>query len=236
METMKFIELYNEVYKEFLLISPLSVLFRLSLAAVLGGLVGVERGRKNQPAGFRTYMIVCLGSALVMLTSEFLTTKFGTGDPARLGAQVISGIGFLGAGSIMITNMQIKGITTAAGLWAAASVGLAAGAGFYVGATVVVIFLLIIMTVMGKIDSYMHRYSKNMLISVEFKSKEHFSSFIKELRKLDYILSDIELKPSLVSDDRIGAVAKLILPRAIDHQEILEYISEMKGVKYIVEL
>ena len=95
-----------------------SVLLRLLLATIIGGILGWERGRKNRPAGLRTYMLVCLGAAIVMMTNQYVTQCLGTGDPVRMGAQVISGIGFLGAGSIMVTQRnQIRGITTAAGLW-----------------------------------------------------------------------------------------------------------------------
>ena len=111
-----------------------STVVRLALALLLGGMLGIERGRKRRPAGLRTYMIVCIASSLVMITSQYMAEVFGTGDPARMGAQVISGIGFLGAGTIMITSRQVKGLTTAAGLWAAACIGLAVGIGFYAGA------------------------------------------------------------------------------------------------------
>ena len=109
-----------------------SMLIRLLMAVVIGGILGLERGRKNRPAGLRTYMLVCLASAIVMMTNQYVTQCMGTGDPVRMGAQVISGIGFLGAGSIVVTQRnQIRGITTAAGLWASAAVGLAVGIGFY---------------------------------------------------------------------------------------------------------
>ena len=129
-------------------INLVSVLTRLTLAVMLGGILGFERGRKRRPAGLRTYMIVCLASALVMITGEYLVERYQTGDPARLGAQVISGIGFLGAGTIIITSKQVKGLTTAAGLWASACLGLAVGAGFYMGSVLTGIFLLLIMSLM----------------------------------------------------------------------------------------
>jgi len=88
---------------------------------LLGGILGIERGRKYRPAGFRTYMLVCLGTTIVMLTNQYVYERYGGGDPVRMGAQVISGIGFLGAGTIIVTgHNQVKGLTTAAGLWAAA--------------------------------------------------------------------------------------------------------------------
>ena len=121
-----------------------SLLLRLILAMLCGGLLGLERGRKRRPAGSRTYMLVCLGAALTMVLSQYeyvmLTTEWADvstelgirTDVARFGAQVVNGIGFLGAGTIMITGrQQIKGLTTAAGLWASACMGLAIGAGFY---------------------------------------------------------------------------------------------------------
>lgn len=119
-----------------------SVMFRLILAMVCGGMIGLERGRKRRPAGFRTYMLVCLGAALTMLLSQYefamvmgpwkdIAVELGMKtDVSRFGAQVINGIGFLGAGTILVTGrQQVKGLTTAAGLWASACTGLAVGAG-----------------------------------------------------------------------------------------------------------
>ena len=125
---------------------------RLILATVCGGMIGIERGRKHRPAGFRTHMIVCIGAALTMVLSVYISDMIVNVwkleesqikiDVSRLGAQVIHGIGFLGAGTIIVTGrQQIKGLTTAAGLWASACMGLAIGAGFYIGALVACIFM-----------------------------------------------------------------------------------------------
>jgi putative Mg2+ transporter-C (MgtC) family protein len=124
--------------------------FKLLLSAAVGGLVGFQRESSNRPAGLRTHILVCVGSALVMITSEYVFNKYrGTTnlDPARLGAQVISGIGFLGAGTILRDGSTIKGLTTAAGLWAVACIGIAIGTGFYFGgiaAALLVYFTLLI--------------------------------------------------------------------------------------------
>ena len=127
------------------------IIFRLFIACLLGGFIGFEREHYNRkPAGFRTHMLVCAGSALVMLISEFIFERFGDMvniDPARLGAQVISGIGFLGAGTIIRHGVNIKGLTTAASLWTTACIGLACGVGFYsaaIIATMTIYFILII--------------------------------------------------------------------------------------------
>lgn len=115
-----------------------TIVIRVLLALIIGGIIGLERESKKQAAGFRTYMLVCLGATLVMMTNQYICNVFEAGDPSRLGAQVISGIGFLGAGTIIVTRKsQVRGLTTAAGLWSAACIGLAIGIGFYEGAIVV---------------------------------------------------------------------------------------------------
>ena len=107
-----------------------SIFVRLLLAVVLGGIIGMERGMKNRPAGLRTYMLVTLGACVVMVTNQYIYQVFDTGDPVRLGAQVVSGIGFLGAGTIIVTGRnKIRGLTTAAGLWLTAAIGMACGLG-----------------------------------------------------------------------------------------------------------
>ena len=217
-------------------LNTVSVFARLALAVAFGGILGLERGRKHRPAGFRTYMIVCLSSALIMITDLYLVEFYGTGDPARLGAQVISGIGFLGAGSIMISNMRIKGITTAAGLWGSAGLGLALGAGFYIGAFITGVFLLIIMTIMSRIDARMNAMSRSMIIFAEFKSTEALSSFVKEARKMNCTLSDIEMKKSLLDGDYIGVNIAISLPKRRNHAEVIQQFGALKGVKYIEEL
>ena len=107
-----------------------TICLRIALSMLLGSILGAERTRKRRGAGLRTYTLVCLGATVVMMTGQFMMEYFGDTDPARLGAQVVSGIGFLGAGTILVTGAQkIKGLTTAAGLWAAACLGIAIGIG-----------------------------------------------------------------------------------------------------------
>lgn len=133
----------------------LVIALRLVLACALGGIVGFEREYKHRPAGFRTHILVCVGSALVMITSEFIFRKYSgqvNMDPARLGAQVISGIGFLGAGTIIREGASIKGLTTAASLWAVACVGIAAGIGFYEGAIAATILIFTALRVLKRFE------------------------------------------------------------------------------------
>ena len=139
-----------------------SLLLRTVLAVVIGAILGIERGKRNRPAGLRTYMLVCLGSAIVMMTNQYIYQCCNTGDPVRMGAQVISGIGFLGAGTIIVTQRnQIRGITTAAALWTSACLGLAIGIGFYEIAILGGGAVLLILSVMQRLDSKMRR-TKNV--------------------------------------------------------------------------
>ena len=126
-------------------ISILSVAVRMCLAVICGGIIGMEREYKRRPAGFRTHILICLGAAMTTMTSQFLYLymHYFT-DMARLGAQVVAGMGFIGAGTIIVTRRQrVKGLTTAAGLWTAAIVGLSLGGGFYEGGIFATILILL---------------------------------------------------------------------------------------------
>jgi len=129
------------------------IAIRLILSTILGGIIGIERERRNQPAGLRTHIILCVGSTLMMLVSIYVASEIGNpenSDPGRIAAQVVSGIGFLGAGAILRFGVSIKGLTTAASLWTTAGIGLAAGAGFYVGSLLATIIIIIALTLLSK--------------------------------------------------------------------------------------
>ena len=122
-----------------------AMMIRMLLAVLCGSIIGIEREFKRRPAGFRTHILICMGASITTLTSEYLLLVMNMNtDPARLGAQVIAGIGFIGAGTIIVTRHQrVKGLTTAAGLWAVAIVGLCIGSGFYEGAIMTTLLILI---------------------------------------------------------------------------------------------
>lgn len=215
----------------------ISTIVRLALALLLGGMLGIERGRKRRPAGLRTYMIVCIASALVMITGQYMLEVFGTGDPARLGAQVISGIGFLGAGTIIITSRQVKGLTTAAGLWAAACIGLAVGVGFYAGAITCTLLVLMVMTVLSGLDAKLRLKSKQLNFFGEFLTMEDLGKFMDMLRQSGYKLNDIELdRAGRRVNDLVGATFWIELDRPADHIEVIRKLSSFEGVKYLEEL
>lgn len=129
----------------------LTALVRLCAATVMGGCIGLERGRHGRAAGLRTHILICIGAAMTALTSLYLSEHMGYGgDVARLSAQVVSGIGFLGAGIILVRNSTvITGLTTAAGMWTTAAIGIAVGYGFYAGAIIATVICIVTVTMLG---------------------------------------------------------------------------------------
>lgn len=149
------------------------VSLRLLLACVIGVIFGYRSYRKGKPAGLKTHMLVAGASALVMLLGTYYMGKHPSVDPTRLAAQVISGIGFIGAGTIIKDGFSARGITTAASIWACACLGLACGAGYYVGAIVCMLFMLIIMTVCNLLENRIDRKKTREEKEEIVHSKDH---------------------------------------------------------------
>jgi putative Mg2+ transporter-C (MgtC) family protein len=172
----------------------LTVSLRLLLAVLCGGVIGYERGRKGRAAGLRTHMLVCLGAATAMLVNQYLFDFYGTGDPARIGAQVVSGIGFLGVGTIIITgHRQVRGLTTAAGLWASACIGLAAGCGFYEGALVATVLAYLAVKFLARVDKRVLGKLESMTFYVELEPLCRLSTLLLQLREKSCRMVDLEL-------------------------------------------
>ncbi|MDR1786785.1 MAG: MgtC/SapB family protein [Spirochaetaceae bacterium] len=219
-------------------INLVSVLVRSVLASVLGGLIGFERGKKNRPAGFRTYMLVCFGSAVVMMTNQYVYQVHALTDPTRLGAQVISGIGFLGAGSIIVTgHSQVKGLTTAAGLWAAACIGLAVGVGFYSMAIIGGIMIYIIMAGMGRIDTQIRETSRLVVVYLELGKNHAFSDFLTFARENDLEISDVQIEENkLLKNDAICATMVVKTLARHTRTQMLDIIRKAEGLNFVEEI
>lgn len=171
-----------------------SITLRILLALLLGGLLGIEREQKQHPAGFRTYVIVCLGATLACITNIYMCERMGNSDPARIPSQVISGIGFLGAGTILVTrNNHIKGLTTAAGLWCCATIGIAIGSGFYSGAILCCIVIVFSLRILTLVDKHLMRFNKYISIYAEYEDAEFISFLIRYCRKHHYELLNLEV-------------------------------------------
>ena len=215
-----------------------AVVVRILSAILIGGLIGLERGMKNRPAGLRTYMLVCVGSCLIMLTNQYIYEATGAGDPMRLGAQVVSGIGFLGAGTIVVTrHNQIKGLTTAAGLWTAAGVGLALGIGFYEAAITAAIGIFVILTILQRLDSQVHKNIRVLELYVELKNTVPLSVFLQNIRELDLKLENLQFEPDggFEADTR-AILVSLKAKKATDHVMLREKIKRIDGVVHLEEL
>lgn len=228
-------------------ISFASTVLRMALAILFGGFIGMEREQKRHPAGFRTYMLVCLGAATTMMLSQYeylmLTTRWAdtvalvgpTTDVARFGAQVINGVGFLGAGTILVTNhKEIKGAITAACLWASACMGLAIGAGFY--ECTIVGFLLIFSCVkfFPKVENLLLSNSRNLNLYVELRSIQDMSQVIAAIRVKNIEIFDIELEKNRAGDGP-GAIFSLHLPKKMSHAQVVASLSGVDCIQFINE-
>lgn len=226
------------------LFNIISVLVRLLLAMLFGGIIGLERGRKRRAAGFRTYMLVCLGAALTMLLSQYLQHMLETFwtdipmkiDVSRFSAQVINGIGFLGAGTVIVTGrQQVKGLTTAAGLWASACMGIAIGAGYLECVLFAFALILVVVRVMPTVENYIIDHSKYMNIYMEFKSLDYLGGIINEIKALGIQIYEVEIERG---EDvrRPGAVFVLRLSKRQHHNMLLLAASEIEGVHLVEEI
>jgi putative Mg2+ transporter-C (MgtC) family protein len=225
-------------------------MLRLLLAMVFGGMIGLDRGRKRRAAGMRTYMLVCMGATLTVLLSLYeytmvtgpwadLATEIGIRtDVSRFGAQVINGIGFLAAGTIIVTGRQeVKGMTTAAALWASACMGLAIGAGFY--ECVALAFLLIFLSIrlLPMVENYMVENAKNMNIYVEFQSLDDVGAIINRIKSQDVQIYEVEIDHGREEKSRNpSAVFFIRLHRKQIHAQVLAAIWELDTVLTIDEI
>ncbi|WP_252217311.1 MgtC/SapB family protein [Clostridium sp. VAP41] len=217
-----------------------SIILRLTLATLCAGIIGAERGRKNRPAGFRTHILVCIGATLIMITSQYMRDVLhSTGDITRLGAQVISGIGFLGAGTIIVVGKnQVTGLTTAAGLWACACMGLAIGIGFYEGAIIACVFMLIVVTGLHKLDLYSRTHSRVMDVYTELRDIKGVANFMKTVQADGTKIYNIEVKKATTNkDDRIIALTMTLkLSQKCNHSDYTLQLHNIEDVCCVEEI
>ena len=219
-------------------VTPAGVAVRFALALLCGGIIGLERESKRRSAGFRTHTLVCIGATLTTLVGLYLYQTGLSTDPTRLGAQVISGMGFLGAGTIIVTSRrQVKGLTTAAGLWTSAIIGLAIGAGYYEAALIGVAIVILAAVVLSKLEYFIMASAKRMNIYVEFDSPGMLDRLVERLEGKSIRVIDIEFtKQRTVSGERCSAVLTLIFKKRQKHENILSEMTQFDGVYSVEEL
>jgi len=219
-----------------------SVLLRLTLSILLGGIIGLERGRKNRPAGFRTYMLVCMGAALAMILGQYAAqlaaSRGSQSDMTRIAAQVINGVGFLGAGTILLTQkQQVKGLTTAAALWASACMGLALGAGFYECVLLAFSIIIIVILLLPKIESLLIEKSRNMDIYVEAFDTVGIHQVIDCLKRQNIHIYDVDINHSSVQPGhRPNAIFSIRLNKKQTHTGVIKQLSHLDAIYSIQEL
>ncbi len=220
-------------------VNIVSVTLRLGFAVIAGVLIGIDRARKKRGAGLKTHVLVCVGSALVMLTAQYTCEMFDASkiDLTRMGAQVISGVGFLGVGTIVVTGRnQVRGLTTAAGLWACACLGLAAGIGFWEGAVVMLLLVLITFGALSKFDLYVSHHAKVLDLYVEIDSLKHASEFLKTVRGMNVRVNDFEINKTKIKNDLVTALITIEMNHSGEREEVLGICREIEGVLYLEDI
>jgi len=215
-----------------------SIAFRLFLSIILCGAIGMERGLRNRPAGFMTYLLVGCGSALIMITNQYIATIYTNVDPTRMASQVVSGIGFLGAGTIITTSKnEIRGLTTAAGIWAAAAVGLAVGIGFYGGAILGSIFIIFSLMYLKKIDLYIKTHAKTMEIYLEYNEEFSMQNLSLYTEQSQYEIFDMEAGKIKTLNGEFGTLTfDVNFRHKVNHLKIIEEIRQLPGILYVREV
>ena len=219
-----------------------TIIFRMALAILIGGIIGTERDIKHRAAGLRTHMLVCLGAATVMMTNEYVFELHPDAgiDITRMGAQVVNGIGFLGAGTILVTTEnRVQGLTTAAGLWAAAAIGLAIGIGFYEitiagGLAIVVIFIL-----MRPLKHFIRRRTESTDLRLVIHSQTGFSEFLMYSSTHNVKIANLEVQKGFQTTkenkNELIFLVSLVLDEKMNKAESIKDLKALDGIKNVVE-
>lgn len=216
-----------------------TILIRLSLAVFLGGLIGFEREQQNHPAGLRTHILVCLGSSMIMLLSIYGFAEFAGEpnvriDPARLATAVITGVGFLGAGTILFTGKSITGLTTAASLWVVAAIGLQIGAGFYFSAAAGTILVFITLWVFNKVEHRFLKSKKVRKLTIQAETEEELLDIVTQRLASRSIMTQKmmlqRIRPSLDMPLCWEVKLDIVVPRTMEPKEIVAEMKQIGGV------
>ena len=214
----------------------LSIIIRLLLAMIMGAVIGYERASRKSTVGLRTFSIVCIASALTMIINEYLVAVHGSGDASRLAAQVISGIGFLGMGSIILTSRnQIRGLTTAATLWATAMLGLAIGAGMIIPSIITFVIMMFVITVLSFISKHLEDYNRIITVYLEIDKSAGLSQIREIIREKGFEIVQLEKHKNSPEGDMIIQL-DLDLKKKNLHSDIISQLGDMEFVHYVEEV
>ncbi len=214
----------------------LSIFLRLVMAMFMGAVIGYERAVKKSTAGLRTFSIVCTAAAFTMIINEYLMELYGSGDAARLAAQVISGIGFLGMGSIILTSRnQVRGLTTAATLWATAILGIAIGAGMLLPSLIAFFIMLFTTTILYYISKHLELYNRYITIYLEVDRGAGMQQILDVLTEKGYEVMQLQKHKSTPEGD-LTLQFDLNLKGKYLHSDIIYHLGQMESIHYIEEV
>lgn len=216
----------------------LSITLRIFIAVLCGGAVGIEREYKRRPAGFRTHILICMGACMTTMTSQYLYLCMGYfTDVARLGAQVIAGIGFIGAGTIIVTRQQrVKGLTTAAGLWSTAIVGLSLGAGFFEIGMIATFLILMAELVFAKVAYGIMNRTPEINLYLEYTDVACLDTVLQLFRTKKVKIQNVEITRTLKEHNKACAIFNLRLHKTYRADALLKDINMIPNVAQVEEL
>lgn len=207
-----------------------NILIRVVAATVLGGVIGLDRGMKHRGAGTKTITVVCLGATLVMLTEQYVQVYFpGLANMDRMAAQVISGVGFIGVGTIIISRHRVRGLTTAATLWASACVGLAVGIGFVEGGILITAMMLISLHVLPYVERFAARHSHYCNVFMDLEKSRDLHVVIQKLKEAGLVIDSMDISESRAAEG-ISVHMVLYAKRQIERAEIYDILMKSEKV------
>lgn len=208
-----------------------NILVRVVAATILGGIIGLDRGMKHRGAGTKTITVVCLGATLVMLTEQYIQMYFpGLANMTRMAAQVISGVGFIGVGTIIISRHRVRGLTTAATLWASACVGLAVGIGFVEGGILITAMMLISLHVLPYVERFAARHSRYCNVFLDLEKSRDLHIVIQKLKEADIVIDSMDISESDTAGEGISVHMVLYAKRPIERTEIYDILMKSDKV------
>lgn len=216
-------------------LSDLDIVLRLFLAMIAGGLLGMEREVSNRPAGLKTHILVSVGSTLITLVSIYMYTLVNSGDPGRIAAQIVSGIGFLGAGTIIIRGYDIKGLTTAASLWVNAGIGMAIGAGFYLGALIATLLAVLSLLILRELETKELGKKKTELIVYTAKREGVFEQITDILHKYSVHVYQVRIEQEeREKQKRVVFLFEVKIPISFKFEAFTVSLNEIKAIEKAV--
>ena len=209
-----------------------NILIRVIVATILGGVVGLDRGMKHRGAGTKTITVVCLGATLVMLTEQYIQIHFpGLANMNRLAAQVISGVGFIGVGTIIISKHRVRGLTTAATLWASACIGLAVGIGFIEGGVLITVMMLLSLHVLPFVERFATRHSRYCNVFIDLEKSQDLHTVIQDLKGAGIVIDSMDMSESRIVGEGVCVHMVLYIKKSTERTEIYDIL--MKSDKVV---